>query len=765
MMNESTIYGDYTIEMMGEWLAMYRRWGEIRAKINWVGCCDPDGKTNRHKILVGYERTLIKKIRTFRANLVTILDDIDIEALRIEGMRECDDVMDRCEAAIEREFRPFDLNFNEKAIIVRSKENIPEDILMGLSFGWKFLFPYITTNSNIHSVLAQMDHCVESSVPEVFQQETFKRIAHILANRTRVQHDINIQWLRFVHMRSRRFFAQNKGIFATKSDKGGHTVVVDLHEYEFTLANMLGDSSYEKLKTNPLRSMVRTEQKLLRFCQKNKKIYTVEQTRKFIRGYEPLVIQLAKFYGLPKVHKDVFCLRPILAMSGAPGFAAGKIFDIMLNRIFPRNDLHIKDSYDAKKFFDNVNIKDNDRLVSFDVVSMFTSIPTDLAKKLLLRKADDFLHHFGMGKSVLDKFMEFLLNECTVFTALNDIYRQKQGLPMGSCISPTIARVVMDEIIKFVLARVTGITFIKVFVDDTIAALRGDIIEETLMTLNSFEDGIKFTLERENANGALNFLNLTLIRDGTSILTNWYRKSFASGRLVNYFSSHKRTTVVETAKNFIRTVIELSDGSFFHTNRVIVSDTLRDNNFPETLIITLLNECYTMMRAKKPSIDEEKDYRIYPHAVCESRRIKSVIHEMKHRDVSLAESTKNTKINSVTTRKTITPILKRGNSVISAKCQCGQKYKCVQTGFNENVEIAIRRRMFTLHRRCKNGMHSFRSYNVHRGLAYKSQTKYLARYIQWKFAGKYLNTNVGRPQHHFTKLLNKGNPTGVKISL
>lgn len=764
-MDSLTRYSDGTVELMGEMIAMYLRLGEIRAKINWVSCGDPDGRANRYRILNGYAQSMGNRIKKFWVNLETILDDWELDCLKNECMKECDERMNECEINVEKEYRPMDLNLNSKAIVVMTRKEVPDDIKIGLSFGWKFLFPFVSTSKNIHSVLAQLDHCIEQSVPECRQNEAFKHVANILARRPGTRHSDTIQWLCFIAQRSKRFFGSNKDVFATRSDKGGHTVIIDLAEYESVLSTLLNVPSYGVLEKSPLRSLVKTECKLIKFCNTNHKIQSIEKTRSYRLRFEPHTLCLAKFYGLPKVHKENFCLRPIMALNGAPGYASGKIFDIMLNWIFPRTHFHIKDSYDMKDFLDTVIIREEDVLVSFDVVSMFTSIPRNLVKEIVLAKSDEFFANFGMSRNVLVRFLEFLLEESPVFTALDGIFEQKEGLPMGSCISPTLARIVMDRIIKHLLDKVPEISFIRVFVDDTITAVNNECVEKALDALNDFNPGIKFTCEVENEYKMINFLNLTLIRDGNFISTNWFRKVFASGRLLNFLSSHKRTTIVETARNFIRTVIALSDGSFFESNKKVVIETLRDNNFPETLIISLMNECYTLMKLRSPSSDEEKNYVIYPHAICESRKIKRVLHEMKHDDVTFAESTKNTKINFVTTRKTITPLIKKSNMVISSKCQCGRKYRFTSTCFNENVEMAIKKRVSTLHRRCRENIHAFREFYVHKGLAYESQTKVLARYIQWKYRGSYLNMNTGMPQYHFMKLLGKGRQKGVRINL
>lgn len=441
-----------------------------------------------------------------------------------------------------------------------------------------------------------------------------------------------------------------------------------------------------------------------------------------------------------------------MALNGAPGFAMGKIFDIMLNKAFPRSVFHTKDSFEISEFLKNVTLKEGEVLVSFDIVSMFTNIPVDLVWEIVMENSDVFVREYGIGKKILKHILEFLLKECTVFTALEGIYKQKSGLPMGSCISPTLARMVMDRVVAHLLELVPEVNFIRVFVDDTITALPAISVQKALDALNRFNSSIRFTCEREDDNQSINFLNLTLIRENDRIITNWYRKYFASGRLLNFLSSHKYTTIIETGSHFIRTVIQLSDERFFRSNRDRVIETLHDNCFPETLILTLMNENYTLMRGRDSPEKMEGNFYAFPHAICESKRVKRILYERKKDDVIYAESTRNSKINFVRNKKTITPVNLRGNKIIITRCACNKKMKVVATNFNETAQMVIDR-LITSFVRCTANLHAFRKFKIHTGLAYGSQTDILARYIQWKFRGKCLNTRTGRPQFHFVKLL------------
>lgn len=441
-----------------------------------------------------------------------------------------------------------------------------------------------------------------------------------------------------------------------------------------------------------------------------------------------------------------------MSLIGAPSFAAGKVFDLMLKEIFPRSAYHIKDSFEFRDFINGVNLDVDDVLVSFDVVSMFTSIPRVLVKDLVMRKQRAFLRVFGMGARVLEKFLDFLLFDSTVFTALGQTYKQNEGLPMGSCISPTLARITMDEVVKHLLLKIPKIPFIRIFVDDTITAINKDSVPLVLSVLNDFHRDIKFTYEMEDANQSINFLNLTLIRRDCSIITNWYRKGFASGRLLNYLSSHKRTTVMETGINFVIMVRKLSDESFFQSNRVRVESTLRENSFPETVIISLMSEHYSLMKLRALPKKPSGSFSVFPHAICDAKRIKGILHKYKEKDIIYAESTRNCKINHVRTKKTYIPKRLRGNMIVTSNCVCKKKHKVVATGFDQTAEALIGT-LKTKFVRCTKTLHAFRKFKILRGLAYGSQTSTLAKYIQWQFRNSYLNTRTGRPEFHFANLL------------
>lgn len=770
-------------------LVLHKEVGFHSAWDNWHSCSDPDSLLDRTSSEKRRLARMKATIASLKERLSRKLSETDFKTLSAECSDQLTSTLEETERKIEIEYRPSDVYFNKDALIDMTDVSVPEDIQICLSFGYKFMSPYICSDKNMHSILAQLDKCIDDSVPDLQILETSIEIYHILLNRSSVQADNNKNWLAFIAYRTKTFFESNSNIFATKSDKGGHTVIISVADYELKLNAHVNEGDYSLIEHDPLHTLVEEEKEILKQLRDIRELK--EEFKQFGRKsgvwFEPNTLHLPKFYGLPKIHKPGTPLRPITSTVGSAGYYLAKFFDRLLNSIFPRTEFHIRDTYEFVKSVEEIFLGDDDVLVSFDVVSMFSTIPYELVFDIIMSKARNFQDNFSINENLLMRIISFVLKDCMVFTALDNIYRQDGGIPMGSCLSPTVARLVMDRVVLHLLARVPQITFIKVFVDDTSVAIHKDRVDLALDTLNNFRPGqIRFTLERENDFASINFLNVTLTREKLidvfyGISTNWFRKSFASGRLLNYYSSHKRTTVMATAAHFIRTVLILSDSTHFQSNKPIVFKTLRENSFPETTIISLMNTYYTLMKSfpkRSAAFDHEKShssqdhllptqlqkliaekedekegYKIFPHSICEGRRLKRILTKFKSPGVILADSVRNTRISAITTRKTIIPVKKRKNLILVLKCVCKAKYKVARTNFNETGEMAQRRSLTINKLECDQFGHAYRHAKFLPGLCYGSQTRYLHKYVSYMYRHAFDGANC--PYEHPNDRLRK----------
>lgn len=82
------------------------------------------------------------------------------------------------------------------------------------------------------------------------------------------------------------------------------------------------------------------------------------------------------------------------------------------------------------------------RLVSLDVVSLFTNVPTELALQVLHHRWTEIMQHTRIDRDGFLETVKFVL-EANIFLFNGVFYKQVFGTAMGSPISPVIANLVM----------------------------------------------------------------------------------------------------------------------------------------------------------------------------------------------------------------------------------------------------------------------------------------------------------------------------------
>ena len=152
-------------------------------------------------------------------------------------------------------------------------------------------------------------------------------------------------------------------------------------------------------------------------------------------------------------------------------------------------------------------------MLSFDVVSLFTKIPTGLAVEIAksrLEALDNLEEITSWSVEDICKGLQICLN-ATNLTFRGKHYKQIFGTAMGSPVSTVIANLIMEDVEKRALSTFHSPTKIwKRYVDDTFVIIHKNSIEDFLDHLNTIENSIKFIIEKE-ADHTLPFLD-TLVR-------------------------------------------------------------------------------------------------------------------------------------------------------------------------------------------------------------------------------------------------------------
>nr|VZI30325.1 unnamed protein product [Spirometra erinaceieuropaei] len=255
---------------------------------------------------------------------------------------------------------------------------------------------------------------------------------------------------------------------------------------------------------------------------------------------------LPRFYGLPKVHKEGAPLRPIVSLRGTPTYGPAKWLFQRLKFLTSDSNTTVNSSTQFLEKLKGVSLLSSDIMVSFDVTSIFTSIPQDLAVEtieLLLRKKYDKTEN-RLRHAQIIQLLKFCLK--TYFMFGGTIYEQMKGTPMGSPITGLIAELVLQRLESLVF-RHHRPKFWARYVDDTFVVIERDQVLTFKEQLNAVFPNIQFTMEEEE-NNQLAFLDVLVCRkDCGGLKTKVFRKATNTTQILNFNSnqpiSHKRSCV------------------------------------------------------------------------------------------------------------------------------------------------------------------------------------------------------------------------------
>nr|VZI23869.1 unnamed protein product [Spirometra erinaceieuropaei] len=240
--------------------------------------------------------------------------------------------------------------------------------------------------------------------------------------------------------------------------------------------------SYIPCESNPMKTLTREINATLLAMENSGAISPID--RRMARAEETA---LARFYGLPKVHKEGAPLRPLVSLKGTPTYGL------------------------ARWLFQRLKFLTSD------------SNTTDLAVEtidLLLREKYEETEN-RLGHSQIIQLLKFCLK--TYFTFDGTIYEQVKGTPMGSPISGLIAEAVLQQLESLVF-RHHRPKFWARYADDTFVVISRDQVLAFKEQLNTVFPDIQFTMEEEE-NNQLAFLDVLVCRkDCGGLKTKVFRK-------------------------------------------------------------------------------------------------------------------------------------------------------------------------------------------------------------------------------------------------
>nr|VZI32338.1 unnamed protein product [Spirometra erinaceieuropaei] len=237
----------------------------------------------------------------------------------------------------------------------------------------------------------------------------------------------------------------DKDLVIVPADKGRSTVVLDRTDYLQKAKGLLEDRQfYVPCATNPVKALTREINATLLALENSGAITPTDR-----RMARPQDTALARFYGLPKVHKDGAPLRPIVSLKGTPTYGLAKWLFRRLKFLTAESDTTVSSS---AEFLEKLK----------------GDLAIETIELLLQSKYDETENRLGRAQVL--QLLKFCLR--TYFTFDGTIYEQVKGTPMGSPISGFIAEAVLQRLESLVFQHHKP-TFWARYVDDTFVVIVG----------------------------------------------------------------------------------------------------------------------------------------------------------------------------------------------------------------------------------------------------------------------------------------------------
>jgi hypothetical protein len=258
-------------------------------------------------------------------------------------------------------------------------------------------------------------------------------------------------------------------------------------DYQHKINYLLDDpTTYLKItdkRTNPTSKVEKYMNSLLREIRSQPATHNQETKQiqdKLYYFLHSTDANVVTFYGLPKIHKPEIPLRPITSCIGFPTYRLSKHLVRILSPLLNEN-FSIKNSNEFAEQIRLQSISSNEIMVSFNVVSLFTSIPIELALQVVKQRLvqdNNLTTRTDISINNIIKLLEFVLRN-SFFKYDGCHYQQISGCAMGSPISATLANIVMEHIeeIAITTAPHPARWWFR-FVDDSHTCLLKDYVSE-----------------------------------------------------------------------------------------------------------------------------------------------------------------------------------------------------------------------------------------------------------------------------------------------
>ena len=492
--------------------------------------------------------------------------------------------------------------------------------------------------------------------------------------------------------------SNNTAIKCCKMDKGVGVVVMDSDDYFAKLDVIISDKGrFEELSYDMNTATT------VAACNRAPWIARERSIQRYIRTYidpmetkevidkgtawklKPTGSQPGRLYGMAKNHKEGCPLRPVLSAINTPEYALAKWLESCI-KPFLNDNWSVQSSERFVNELNSIKPRQSDVCVSFDIKSLYTNVPlqevvNDVANVLYEENSDSVFKN-----NIKKRVFKNILNVCSesVFLYKEKVYKQIDGLSMGSPLAPLLANWFVAKIEKNILEdpSIVQPKFYRRYVDDIFAVF--NCVEDRdafYKELNNAHNNLQFTMETvDTSSNSLPFLDVEIsITQSETFSTKVYRKPTNTNVLMHHQAVAPTKWKTSIIRCFLNRAYRLSSTEELYNCEVDnIRRIFRANGYPITTIDAVISAFSPDVKkdneepdnlASEDINDLKQVYMSLPYmGKCSEKLHRRIKNEMLPYKLKVLPGYRTTKVGSYFSLKTKVPPLFKNNVVYKFVC-------------------------------------------------------------------------------------------------
>jgi hypothetical protein len=479
-----------------------------------------------------------------------------------------------------------------------------------------------------------------------------------------------------------KLLKSNENIVITKPDKGSGIVVLDRSDYITKMDDVLSDHT-KFISLGPVSEFDFTAKIEMAFQRRLSRLLKDKSiTLSVYNQIRPTGSQRPKLYGLPKTHKPNCPLRPILSMIGSPQHKLAKYLTSLLTPVSDRFSKYVvKDSFSFVELIKSIPLSNGvkQHMCSFDIKSLFTNIPLVEVTNICL----EYLYHSDTtAPNMPEEVFRELLELATVnveFSFNNHMYRQIDGVAMGSPLGPILANIFVGYYEEQLFQSCIRPSLYQRYVDDIfVLSSERRQIDELLRSLSNLHSSLVFTKDEEDDN-TLPFLDVLVERKNNSFITSVYRKPTFDGQYIPWDSFCPKKRKVNLISCLVHRALKICSPSKLEDEIKTIHSIFLNLGYPEFVIkrtITQTRERNDNLRPSGPAKCPVYVYLRLPYIGPVTSRFENQLNRVVHQTFDSVRLRVIYQTNKPLSGicKDVTPIHERNNTIYYFKCHCDSEY-------------------------------------------------------------------------------------------